>query len=163
MSSQTKTPETLTPAARAAQLSISAQGQAAQSAGNKLSASDARARLAMATERPGNAAADLRVGDELDGSTMVLPVDAIQTYDRNPRLRENPKYLSIKESVRAQGGVTNQLTVTKRPGDASSPTSPAAASDANPASPLSASIPTPARKAASAMRRSASSLPPLKR
>jgi hypothetical protein len=118
MSSQTKTPETLTAAARAAQLSISAQGQAAQSAGNKLSASDARARLALTTERPGNAAADLRVGDELDGSTMVLPVDAIHTYDRNPRLRENPKYLSIKESVRAQGGVTNQLTVTKRPGDA---------------------------------------------
>jgi ParB family protein of integrating conjugative element (PFGI_1 class) len=118
MSSQTKTPETLTAAARAAQLSVSAQGQAAQSAGNKLSASDARARLALATERPGNAAADLRVGDELDGSTMVLPVDAIHTYDRNPRLRENPKYLAIKESVRAQGGVTNQLTVTKRPGDA---------------------------------------------
>jgi ParB family protein of integrating conjugative element (PFGI_1 class) len=118
MSSQTKTPETLTAAARAAQLSLAAQGEAAQPAGSKLSASDARARLALAAERPGNAAADLRVGDELDGSTMVLPVDAIHTYDRNPRLRENPKYLSIKESVRAQGGVTNQLTVTKRPGDA---------------------------------------------
>lgn len=118
MSSQTKTPETLTAAARAAQLSLAAQGEAAQSAGSKLHASDARARLALAAERPGNAAADLRVGDELDGSTMVLPVDAIHTYDRNPRLRENPKYLSIKESVRAQGGVTNQLTVTKRPGDA---------------------------------------------
>ena len=118
MTSQTKTPETLTAAARAVQLSITAQGQAAQPAGSKLSASEARARLALATDRPGNAAVDLKVGDELDGSTMVLPVDAIRTYDRNPRLNENPKYLSIKESVRAQGGVTNQLTVTKRPGDA---------------------------------------------
>jgi len=117
MGASTKTPETLTAAARAAQLSIAAQAPSGPTAPGKLSAADARARLALAVDRPGNAAGDLKVGDELDGSTMVLPVDAIRTYDKNPRLRENPKYLSIKESVRAQGGVTNQLTVTKRPGD----------------------------------------------
>src|SRR5438128_9296395 len=113
MGTPTKTPETLTAAVRAAQLSIAPQVQSGQAAPGKLSAADARARLALAVDRPGNAAGDLKVGDELDGSTMVLPVDAIRTYDKNPRLRENPKYLSIKESVRAQGGVTNQLTVTK--------------------------------------------------
>lgn len=117
MGASAKTPETLTAAARAAQLSIAAQGQSGQPAPGKISATDARARLALAVDRPGNAAGDLKVGDELDGSTMVLPVDAIRTYEKNPRLRENPKYLSIKESVRAQGGITNQLTVTKRPGD----------------------------------------------
>lgn len=117
MGASTKTPETLTAAARAAQLSLTARGDGAPSpTAGKISAADARARLALAVDRPANAAADLKVGDELDGSTMVLPVDAIRTYDRNPRLKENPKYLSIKESVRAQG-VTNQLTVTKRPGE----------------------------------------------
>src|SRR5215831_11270405 len=116
MGASAKTPETLTAAARAAQISIAAPGQPGQAAQDKISAADARARLALAVERPGNAAGDLKVGDELDGSTMVLPVDAIRTYEKNPRLRENPKYVSIKESVRAQG-VTNPLTVTKRPGD----------------------------------------------
>ncbi len=115
MSAPTKTPETLTAAARAAQLSLAAQGQSASS-GGKISVADARARLALAVERPANAAVDLKVGDDLDGSTMVLPVDAIRTYDKNPRTGDNPKYLPIKESVRVQG-VTNQITVTKRPGE----------------------------------------------
>lgn len=116
MSGPTKTPETLTAAARAAQLSIVAQGQDGSTSPGKISAADARARLALAVERPGNAAADLHVGDDLDGSTMVLPVDAVRTYEKNPRTKPNPKYLSIKESVRAQG-ITNQLSVTKRPGE----------------------------------------------
>lgn len=70
---------------------------------------------ALAERAPGNAAAGLRLGEDYDGSQMPLSVGSIVPYDKNPRTGENPRYLQIKESIRAQG-VTNQLTVTRRPG-----------------------------------------------
>lgn len=61
-------------------------------------------------------------GDSLqvDPSTitpMVLSLDRIKPYDRNPRRERNPRYAEIKESIRAQGGLNNPLTITRRPGD----------------------------------------------
>lgn len=118
-----RTPETLTAAERAAQLGIGG-GQAAPA--RKVSASQVRALATQAAAqqaaqnalnepRPGNAAADMKPGDEYDGSIMEVAVDKIEVYEKNPRTGENPRYEQIRESIRIQG-VTNQLTVTQRPG-----------------------------------------------
>ena len=48
---------------------------------------------------------------------MVLSLEQIKPYDRNPRRERNPLYDEIKESIHAQGGLNNPLTVTRRPGD----------------------------------------------
>jgi ParB family protein of integrating conjugative element (PFGI_1 class) len=107
MTSATKTPESLSATARAAQLG--------QGAGQKVTADDVRARFALAVPKPGNAAAGLKPGDDMDGSTVILPVRSVHFYERNPRVSTNAKYTEIKESVRVQG-VTGDLSVTKRPG-----------------------------------------------
>lgn len=65
---------------------------------------------------PESTSKDLRPGDEHDGSFMVLPIDKILPYDRNPRTSTNPKYNEIKASIRDRGGLQGNLTVTKRPG-----------------------------------------------
>lgn len=46
-----------------------------------------------------------------------LRLEQIKTYDRNPRRTRNPRYDEIKESIRAQGGLNNPITVTRRPDD----------------------------------------------
>lgn len=126
-----RTPETLTAAERAAQLGI---GSAAAPDGGgrspvparKVTASQVRALATQAAAqqaaqnalnepRPANAAADMKPGDEYDGAIMQVPVDKIEVYEKNPRRTENPRYEQIRESIRVQG-VTNQLTVTQRPG-----------------------------------------------
>jgi ParB family protein of integrating conjugative element (PFGI_1 class) len=107
MTSATKTPESLSATARAAQLG--------QGAGQKVTADDVRARFALAVPKPGNAAAGLKPGDDMDGSTVILPVRSVHFYERNPRVTTNAKYTEIKESVRVQG-ITGDLSVTKRPG-----------------------------------------------
>jgi ParB family protein of integrating conjugative element (PFGI_1 class) len=82
----------------------------------KPTVSEIRAVTAALAERaPANAATGIRLGEDYDGSQMPLSVDQIVPYDKNPRTGPNPRYLQIKESIRAQG-VTNQLTVTRRPG-----------------------------------------------
>jgi hypothetical protein len=68
---------------------------------------------------PASTAKDLRPGDEHDGAFMVLPIDRIMPYDRNPRTSTNPKYQEIKASIRDRGGLQGNLTVTKRPGKGS--------------------------------------------
>ena len=76
----------------------------------------AAAEAALSGNKPANAAAGMKVGDEYDGAIVSLRVkEDIQPYDKNPRTGENPRYQQIKESIRIQG-VTNQLTVTRRPG-----------------------------------------------
>ena len=50
------------------------------------------------------------------GQNIILRVDQIRRYDRDPRRDVNAKYQLIKESIREQG-ITNRLTVTQRPGD----------------------------------------------
>ena len=66
---------------------------------------------------PVSTAANLRPGDEFDGSIVSLAVKDIHPYDRNPRTSPNPKYEEIKASIRERKGLKGQLTVTKRPGD----------------------------------------------
>jgi len=60
---------------------------------------------------------DLPAADPVTVTQLVVEIDRILPYDRNPRRERNPLYDDIKESVRAQGGLNNPLTVTRRPGD----------------------------------------------
>ncbi|WP_051301687.1 ParB family protein [Sedimenticola selenatireducens] len=46
---------------------------------------------------------------------MVLPIDRIHPYERNPRQGNNPEYDRIKASIRATG-LDQPLTITQRPG-----------------------------------------------
>ena len=59
-----------------------------------------------------------RVGAPLEGEFRRLPVDQIAPFDAGPRLLRNPKWAAIKASIKASGGLTNTLSVTKRPGSA---------------------------------------------
>jgi len=63
------------------------------------------------------ASRDLPTTDPLTTTQMILEIERIKPYDRNPRREINPRYHDIKESIRAQGGLNNPLTVTRRPGD----------------------------------------------
>ncbi len=49
--------------------------------------------------------------------TLTLDIDQIQAYEHNPRLLQNPKWQEIEASILASGGLTQALSVTKRPGD----------------------------------------------
>ncbi len=60
---------------------------------------------------------DLPPADPLTTTQMVLGIEKIKPYDRNPRREINPKYDAIKASIRAQRGLNNPLTITRRPGD----------------------------------------------
>lgn len=63
------------------------------------------------------ASRDLPAVDPLTTTPMILEIDRIQPYDRNPRRELNPRFQDIKASIRAQGGLNNPLTVTRRPGE----------------------------------------------
>jgi ParB family protein of integrating conjugative element (PFGI_1 class) len=63
---------------------------------------------------PASTAKDLKPGDEFDGSVSVLPIGAVNPYDRNPRTSPNPKYAEIKASI-LERGFKGNLTITKRP------------------------------------------------
>lgn len=60
---------------------------------------------------------DLPPADPVAPTPMLLTLEQIRPYDRNPRRERNPRFDEIKESVRAQGGLNNPLTVTRRPGE----------------------------------------------
>lgn len=55
--------------------------------------------------------------DPIAPTPMVLTLQQVKPYDRNPRRERNPLYDEIKDSIRAQKGLNNPLTVTRRPGD----------------------------------------------
>jgi len=59
---------------------------------------------------------ELPPADPIAPTPMVLTLDQLRPYDRNPRRERNPRYEEIKESILAQGGLNNPLTVTRRPG-----------------------------------------------
>ncbi len=59
----------------------------------------------------------LPAADPIAPTPMVLTLAQIKPYDRNPRRERNPLYDEIKESIQAQGGLNNPITVTKRPGE----------------------------------------------
>ena len=57
----------------------------------------------------------LQPADPLEPTPMVVPVNQIQEYDRNPREARNDAYDRIKESIR-QRGFNGALPITRRPG-----------------------------------------------
>lgn len=61
---------------------------------------------------------ELPLADPLTATQMLLEIDRIEPYEHNPRKERNPLYNEIKDSIRAQGGLNNPLTITRRPGDA---------------------------------------------
>ena len=60
---------------------------------------------------------DLPASEPIVPTPMVLSLKQIKAYDRNPRRERNPRYEEIKESIRVQGGLNNQISVTRRPGE----------------------------------------------
>lgn len=71
----------------------------------------------MLQETHFGSARDLPAADPVAVTQLVVEIDRIQPYDRNPRRERNPLYEEIKESIRAQRGLNNPLTITRRPGD----------------------------------------------
>ncbi|MCP4993725.1 MAG: hypothetical protein GY934_08055 [Gammaproteobacteria bacterium] len=65
----------------------------------------------------GDEAAELPPGDPITVVQLVLTLDQVKPYDRNPRRDRNPRYDEIKESIRAQRGLNTPLNITKRTGD----------------------------------------------
>ncbi|MBA1446002.1 MAG: hypothetical protein M3H12_09055 [Chromatiales bacterium] len=65
----------------------------------------------------GDETAELPPGDPVTVVQLVLTLEQIKPYDRNPRRDRNPRYDEIKASIRAQQGLNTPLNVTKRPGD----------------------------------------------
>lgn len=63
------------------------------------------------------ASRDLPAADPVTVTQLVVEIDRIQPYDRNPRRERNPLHDEIKESIRAQRSLNNPLTITRRPGD----------------------------------------------
>lgn len=55
--------------------------------------------------------------DPIVATPLVLTLDQIKPYDRNPRRERNPLYEEIKESIQAKGGLNNPFNVTRRPGE----------------------------------------------
>jgi len=61
---------------------------------------------------------DLPPADPVTPTPMLLTLEQIRPYDRNPRRERNPRYDEIKDSIHAQSGLNNPLTITRRPGAA---------------------------------------------
>ena len=60
---------------------------------------------------------ELPSSDPIAPTPMVLSLQQVKLYDRNPRRERNPLFDDIKDSIRNQGGLNNPLTVTRRPGE----------------------------------------------
>ncbi|WP_313026671.1 ParB family protein [Pseudomonas lopnurensis] len=56
------------------------------------------------------------LSDPLEPVHMVLTLDQLQPYEYNPRVKKNPLYEEIKESIRSRG-LDSPPTVTRRPGE----------------------------------------------
>ena len=79
-----------------------------------------RVKLTLGVPMPAARSHDLVEPDRIDPvepMQMLLDVDLIQEYDKNPRRSViNESYEDIKASIRAQG-IQNPITVTRRPGE----------------------------------------------
>ncbi len=58
----------------------------------------------------------LKEADPIEPTPMVITIDRIKEYDRNPRREPNQAYELIKHSIR-QRGFRGTLPITRRPGD----------------------------------------------
>lgn len=88
---------------------------------NKQSQAKDMARAGLALPFPAGDSAllelDNRSSDPISESQMIVTLDQIRVYERNPRLSApNPKYNEIRESIQADG-LHQLLTITRRPGD----------------------------------------------
>lgn len=119
-----RTPETLTATQRAARLKQDGSNPAETSDAAPVEASPvsknqerytAQARPLLDIGIARNATADLDPHADVDMSFSLLSIHDIDPYANNPRTQRNPRYDEIKESIRADG-ITNVLTVTRRPG-----------------------------------------------
>lgn len=72
---------------------------------------------AMLKEGHFGAERELPAADPVSVTQLLVEVDHIRPYDHNPRRERNPQYDDIKDSIRAQGGLNNPLTITRRPGE----------------------------------------------
>lgn len=115
MTSRPRLPETLSIRELAQQMEKQGKIRSTTSSSNTV---DRRALLAahsLAVRSPDNRAAALEAGQDVDG-WMTLRCTEIDCYDRNPRMRTNPRYAEIRASIEARGGLGEALSVTRRPG-----------------------------------------------
>jgi len=70
----------------------------------------------LAAGFPGSSAPVARLADPIKETPMVLTLDEVGPYNRNPRTARNPLYDEIKASIRARG-LDQPFPVTKRPGE----------------------------------------------
>lgn len=120
-----RTPETLTAAQRAERLRALEPGLWAgddQAVADplhcnpmKLSLDKARASLMSPLPLRPSASAHLDPRMEIEGSVSILSIEDVDFYEHNPRVSKNPKYAELRQSIAADG-ITNILTVTRRPG-----------------------------------------------
>ena len=59
----------------------------------------------------------LPLTDPISTTQMVLQLNDIKPYDKNPRRERNPAYEEIKASIRSKKQLNNNFNVTRRPGD----------------------------------------------
>lgn len=79
--------------------------------------SDADLRSALTVPHFGSDSGPLAASDPLAPTAMVLAIDQIESYERNPRRAPNGKYDELKESIRLNG-LRQPLVITRRPGAA---------------------------------------------
>lgn len=65
----------------------------------------------------GDQPANLKSADPIVISQVILKLEQIKIFDKNPRKSINSKYGQIKQSIKKQGGLTNNFNVTRRPGE----------------------------------------------
>lgn len=122
--SKIKTPETLTASQRAADLGIPIPGYKSDAVmtakpTNIKQLEQARSvlNLGLPTLRSAGPMPNMDPNGDPNDSFMLLSITDIEPYRLNPRTDPNPLYEEIKASIRADG-ITNILTVTRRPGAA---------------------------------------------
>lgn len=116
MTSKTRLPETIS--IKDLALHMEKQGRLRAPSPRPSSTAERRALLAahsLTVKSPGNAAADLKAGQDAEGWMMLRCTD-VDCYDRNPRLRTNPLYADIRASIKSREGLHDAIAVTRRPG-----------------------------------------------
>lgn len=68
----------------------------------------------MLTETHFGTSRDLPAADPIMPMPMIVEIDRIDLYDRNPRRERNVAYADIRDSVRSRG-MDHPLTITRRP------------------------------------------------
>ncbi|MBD3611483.1 MAG: ParB N-terminal domain-containing protein, partial [Hydrogenovibrio crunogenus] len=76
----------------------------------------AKKKIALSEQQIRPAAKELSSQDPVQRMPMVVSIENIQTYDKNPRKHENESFNEIKESIRLKG-LEQPFTITKRPGE----------------------------------------------